>query len=60
MFCSKKFGIFNCDENPDDFEVNLDSLKSKGIPENADFSIRFVSDFPVVISNKKHKDTFHA
>ena len=58
--CISKFDIFKCDENTDDFEVNLENVRAKGIPEKSDFSIRFVSDFPVVISNKKHKDTFHA
>ncbi len=58
--CSKKFDLFNCDECPDDFVADLKLVKEKGIPENTDFTVRFVSDFPIVISNKKHKDTYHA
>lgn len=60
MLCSKKFNLIGCDEVTDDFEADLKAIKEKGIPENADFAVRFVSDFPVVISNKKHKDTYHA
>ena len=31
------------------------SLKKQGIPENAPFAVRFMSDVPIVVSHKTHK-----
>ena len=31
------------------------SLKKQGIPENAPFAVRFISDTPIVVSHKTHK-----
>ena len=37
---------------------NWEKLEEKGIPENASFAVRFVSDRPVVISHKRHQAAF--
>ena len=39
---------------------NWMSLKKVGIPENMPFAVRFISSVPVVISHKKHKETYYA
>ncbi len=39
---------------------NWMSLKKVGIPENMPFAVRFISNVPVVISHKKHKETYFA
>ena len=36
-----------------------DSINMKGIPENASFGIRFLSDEPVVISHNDHTPSYH-
>jgi len=36
------------------------SLKKQGIPENAPFAVRFMSDVPVVVSHPDHPASYHA
>lgn len=36
------------------------SLQTRGIPENAPFALRIISDIPVVVTHKRHKDAYHA
>jgi len=53
------------DADPDSVEsealyFNWMSLKKVGIPENMPFAVRFISSVPVVISHKKHKETYYA
>ncbi len=38
---------------------NKFSLKKKGIPEDALFAVRFMSDVPVVVTNKNHSASYH-
>jgi len=37
---------------------NWESLEAKGIPENASFGVRFMSNRPVVISHKNHSASY--
>ena len=39
---------------------NWMSLKEKGIPENSRFAVRFLSDVPLVITHKEHKESYHS
>ena len=39
---------------------NSMSLKKRGIPENAEFAIRFMSDIPIVVAHKTHSATHHS
>jgi hypothetical protein len=36
------------------------SLKKRGIPENAEFAIRFISDVPIVVAHKKYSATYYS
>ena len=36
------------------------SLKKRGVPENADFAVRFLSDVPIVISHPDHTAAYTA
>lgn len=38
---------------------NPNSLQTLGIPEDAEFAVRFLSDSPVVISHRDHPATYH-
>ncbi len=49
------------DENDVDTDAvyfNWETLKYNGLPENSDFAVRFISDVPVVIANKNHKEAY--
>ncbi len=48
------------DVDPDFLLFNRASLKLKGIPENSPFAVRFISEDPIVISNKLHKETYRS
>ena len=56
--------IKNVDLDSDDLDsewryTNKFSLKTKGIPEDSPFAIRFMSDVPVVITNKNRSASYH-
>lgn len=53
-----KLSIVSEAVDPDALYFNWLSLKKQGIPENADFSVRFISDTPIVVSHKKHQATY--
>ena len=36
------------------------SLKKRGVPENADFAVRFLSDVPIVVSHPDHTPAYTA
>lgn len=36
------------------------SLATRGIPENEPFVLRIMSDTPIIVSHKEHRDTYHA
>jgi len=39
---------------------NPNSLSKIKIPENTDFAVRFISDIPIIVCHKDHKDTYHS
>lgn len=43
----------------DDF-YNPNSLQKKGIAKNKAFAVRFLSDIPIVVTHKKHKEAYHS
>ena len=54
---TSSFNIFNPeDADGDALYYNPHSLKKKGIPEGATFSVQFKSDIPIVIQGKKPAD----
>ena len=59
--CLKKINIVDKkDIESETLVFNSMSLDKKGIPENKDFSVRFISDIPVVISNRNHTAVYHS
>ncbi|MBQ3124190.1 MAG: hypothetical protein IJC09_02045 [Clostridia bacterium] len=49
------------DENDVDTDAvyfNWETLKYNGLPENSDFAVRFISDIPIVVTNKNHKEAY--
>lgn len=62
---SLRRGVFrlNCLLNPEEDQTAFDRpdfLESLGIPENVGFSVRFISDKPVVISHRDHAPAYHS
>lgn len=58
-FCIKNICIIDTNDVCADYKyLNRDSLIDKGIPENKPFAVRFISDEPLVITNKNHKATY--
>ncbi len=55
----KKFNITGEDVDADALFFNWMSLKLRGIPEKADFAVRFISNTPVIVSHKNHKATYY-
>lgn len=56
----KKLNIVG-DEVDGDFEYfDWLSLKKRGVPENADFAVRFLSDTPIVVSHPDHTPAYTA
>lgn len=55
----KNFNIAGDEVNGDALYFNWMSLKEKGIPENARFAVRFMSNIPVVVSHKDHTAAYH-
>ena len=56
----KHLSIVGDDVDGDALYFNWMSLKEKGIPENAPFAVRFMSNVPVVVSHKKHKAAYYS
>ena len=60
-----RLGVFrvncalNSDEEPSVVDLP-DFLDTKGIPENAPFAVRFISNIPVVISHRCHQPAYHS
>ncbi len=48
------------DADGDALYFNWMSLKARGIPENAAFAVRFISDLPVVVSHKTHREGYRS
>ena len=55
----RTFSVIGDQVDGDAVFFNWMSLKEKGIPENSGFAVRFLSDIPVVVSHKKHKEAYH-
>lgn len=56
----RRLSIVGEDVVPDALYFNWLSLKIQGIPENAPFSARFISDVPIVVSHKKHRASYYS
>lgn len=54
----KSISIKGSDVDGDALYFNRHSLKIKGIPENEPFAVRFISEIPIVVSNKNHKAAY--
>lgn len=54
----RNISIVGEDVDPDALPFNWLSLKLQGIPENAPFSARFLSDVPIVVSHKNHRASY--
>ena len=57
--CFGRLNILDIGANDEQFAFKPEVI-SKPIPENTEFSVRFVSDTPVFISNKNHTDIYHS
>ena len=55
-----KVNIVGDDVDGDAIFFNWMSLKALGIPENADFTVRFRSDIPIIVSHKVHRPAYHS
>jgi len=58
-------GVFrlNCLLTPEEDQTQFDApdfLTSRGIPEHTYFSVRFISNVPVVISHRDHAPAYHS
>ena len=56
----KKLNIVGEEVNGDFEYFDWLSLKKRGVPENADFAVRFMSDVPIVISHPDHSAVYTA
>ena len=56
----KNLNIIGEEVNSESLFFNWMSLKTRGIPQNCKFAVRFLSDIPVVITNKKYKESYRA
>lgn len=55
----KRVNIKNSEDvDTDAVYFNWETLKSNGLPKNSDFAVRFVSDIPIVVSHKNHKEVY--
>jgi len=55
----RKLSVINENDVDTDAEYfNWETLKTNGVPENSGFAIRFISDIPVVISHKNHREAY--
>jgi hypothetical protein len=56
----KKLNIVGDEVNGDFEYFDWLSLKKRGVPENADFAVRFLSDVPIVVSHPDHTPAYTA
>ena len=56
----KRVCLFGEGADGDALFFNGCSLKARGIPENCDFAVRFLSELPFVVSHKKHSPIYHS
>ena len=57
--CFRQVNIVGEDVDDDAIYFGYLSLKKQGIPENAPFAVRFMSDIPVVVSHPDHPASYH-
>ena len=55
----KNVNIVGEEADGDALFFNWMSLKSKGVPENKNFAVRFLSDMEIVVKHKIHKEAYH-
>lgn len=55
-----RLNILGEDVDRDAVPYSNGTLKCERIPENVPFSVRFLSDFPIVVSHKTHPAAYHA
>ena len=56
----KKLSVVGDEVEDDALFFNWMNIKTRGIPENEDFAIRFTCDTPIVVSNQAHRATYHS
>lgn len=56
----KSICVVGGDVDGDFMYFNWMSLKERGVPENANFAIRFISDVPIVVAHKKYSATYYS
>ena len=56
----KPLNIIGEEVEADSVFFNWMSLKERGIPENAEFAVRFLSDIPIVVTHKNHKESYRS
>lgn len=56
----RRISIVGEDVDPDVQYYNWLSLKKQGIPEDVPFSVRFLCETPIIVSNKKHKAAYYS
>ena len=57
-FLVKTLSIIGDEVDSESLHFNWMSLKTKGIPENSAFAVRFISDVPIVITHKEHTPSY--
>ena len=58
--CRKAASIIGEEVNPEALYFNWMSLGKRGIPKGEEFSVRFRTEIPLLISHKKHSAAYHA
>jgi len=56
----RRVNLLGPEMDGDALHFNWLSLKEQGVPENAPFAARFLSDVPLVVSHKDHTAAYHA
>ena len=56
----KELSIIGDEVDPEWEWLKGDSLKTKGIPENSLFAVRFTSVKPIVVTHKTHAASYHS
>ena len=56
----RRVNLLGPEADGDALHFNWLSLKTQGVPENAPFAARFLSDVPLVVSHKDHTAAYHA
>ena len=55
-----RLGVYRLHCLLQDREDTPDLLEQLGIPENATFTVRFLSDLPIVVSHPNHAPVYHS